>query len=399
MILTLFIILVCYLPVAAPFLPATHFGAGVPDIDVGILVNYLIVLIFMFYIALTNEIMKINKWLKILIIYSLIVFASISWSNYSYSGSELTRYFGTVFLPLLSAIMALWVFRETGNIYIYIKNITIATFILSIISISQGIFGGFERSKGSFGDPNHLAIYLNLMFPCIFFAIENRIISKFIGGMIAAFAIGGVLCTVSRTGTIGCFLVFLTYHFLKGYKKQVVLILLAGFITALTLVSFSKFERFNKEEFIFNLKGKLAMASAGLDMVKKRPLIGLGWKGYSENFVKYFPYSTKDKYDAHNMFITALTNYGLIGFIFFLCIFLHPLRYSLRTLGQKEIQLNVNMKVSRDLAIMCISSIIPFMASGFFSGAIFYKPRILSALYCQIIAVLSMSKHTSNGMN
>ena len=101
------------------------------------------------------------------------------------------------------------------------------------------------------------------------------------------------------------------------------------------------------------------MAYAGLQMYKESPLIGLGYNGYYENFGKYFPLSDKLKYDAHNMYISNLVDYGLVGFILFLCILFYPLFYSRRIMRQSRIA--NNPENCSNMAIICISSVIPFM--------------------------------------
>ena len=129
------------------------------------------------------------------------------------------------------------------------------------------------------------------------------------------------------------------------------------------------------------------MTYAGLQMYKESPLIGLGYKGYYDNFGKYFPWSSKNKYDAHNIYTTALTNYGLIGFMPFLCIFLYPLSAARKTL--KAGNSNISDSTPKDLAIICISSTIPFMISGWFAGGLFYIPALVILFYANISLFLS----------
>jgi O-antigen ligase len=216
-------------------------------------------------------------------------------------------------------------------------------------------------------------------------------VSRILGLIFSVFLVGGIICTVSRKGMATGIIAFFIYWYLKRkYKEIIVLgifVVILGFIlSGYAIIS----GRFSKETLDKQFTGKCAMTYAGWQMYKESPLIGLGYEGYNDNFGRYFPWSDKDKYDAHNIFITALTNYGLIGFIPFLCIFLYPISAARKTL--KEGNSNISDSTSKDLAIICISSVIPFMLSGWFAGGLFYTPAVIILLYANISLFLSSIK-------
>ena len=227
-----------------------------------------------------------------------------------------------------------------------------------------------------------------LTIPCLIYAVEKQIVSKRIGWVLSVSIVGGILCTVSRKGMATGIVAFCLYYFYKRKFKKVfamgiVVVLLTILLSGYAVIS----GRFSQENLEKNFAGKWVMTVVGFQMYKQSPLIGLGWKGYYDNFGKYFPWSGRDKYDAHNIFITALTNYGLIGFIPFLGIFLYPLSVARKTL---KIENDGNLdSTSKDLAIVCISSIIPFMLSGWFAGGLFYSPVVIVLLYTNISLFLS----------
>jgi O-antigen ligase len=107
----------------------------------------------------------------------------------------------------------------------------------------------------------------------------------------------------------------------------------------------------------------------------------LGYKGYYENYGDYIGEYGK-KYDPHNIFVSALTDYGLVGFTLFMGIFLYPLLYSLKIILKERKEEGDNSLF--DMAVICITSVIPLMLNGFFSGRLFFKPVILFILYTQI---------------
>jgi O-antigen ligase len=396
MIKVLYIMLVCYMPILDNYLPKTSFGPGIPDVGAVRFFSYLIVIAFGIETAITKQNKFFFKWIGIISIFSLITMASVSWSNYSYSPAVIQEIFNTILIPLILAIIGLNIFSERDNIDAFIKNILIAAIILSFINIFQILFFkslvlGEVRSVGTLGNPNLSAIFLVLIIPCLIYAVEKQIVSRIFGWVVSVSLVVGIICTVSRKGMATCILAFSLYYFLKGKIKKVFAL---GFVVVLMTIFLSGYAvisgRFSQEAMDKQLSGKWAMTVAGWEMFKESPLIGLGWEGYYENFGRYFQWSSQEKYDAHNEFITALANYGLIGFIPFLCIFLYPLFVARKKLKADSSENSDNE--SKELAIVCISSIIPFMLNGWFAGGLFYSPAVVVLLYANISLFLSSRK-------
>lgn len=387
MLIRLFILFICYLPIVGLIFPRI---SGI-DIRSIWLLFYLLILVFMIYFAIRPNVKFLNKWALILGIYFFVVVVSVTWSNYSYDISTLKGLFTTVFVPIAIAMVAMYLFEDTDKIRPYIKHIIIASFVLSLISICQMLLGHAAadeelRSAATLGNANGLAIFLVLTIPCLIYGTEKNIVPKVFGWIVIVSVIGGVICTVSRKGIVTMAIAFFLYYILKKQFKKVALLGIGLAFLAVTLSGYAVIShRFTQEVLQYNIKGKANMAYAGYKMFKTSPIIGLGYRGYYENFGKYFPHSRVKKYDAHNMFITALANYGLLGFIPFISIFLYPLIVSARILCQNSI----NKEHSRDMAVICISSILPFMISGYFAGGIFYGPVIVSLLYTHTDFVLS----------
>jgi O-antigen ligase len=370
------------------------------DISLIWIVFYLLVLVFIIQYAINSDIKFFNKWILILIVYSLIVFASVSWTNhYFYDLHTIERFFARFIAPLVIAIIALYLFRQKENVHIYIKYLMIAAFILSLTGICQMFFGGATvdeefRSSAMFMNPNGLAIFLVLTIPSIIYGIEKKIMPKSFGWIVIASVIAGIICTVSRKGIITMLIAFLIYYILKKQFKKVVLL---GVVFAFLVVIVSGYsiitQRFTQEQLHRHFEGKANMAITGLKMFKKHPIIGLGYEGYYENFGKYFPNLGRKKYDAHNIYIAELANRGLLGFIPFISIFLYPLIISAKTLRQKNTM--VDVKYPKDMAVICISSIIPFMMSAYFAGGLFRLWSISFILYTQITLVLSAENYSN----
>ena len=394
MVLRLFIVVICYLPILDSILPKTNFGVGIPDIGPTRLGSYLLFLAFIIHWAATKQTILFHKWIRFLIVFFIIVVASISWSKYSYDASTLQNIFNSVFIPLFFAVVAINLFEQEDNTKLYMKHIIIGSFILSLISISQIVFGiiaGQEeiRATGTLGNPNALAIFLVLTIPCIMYGMEKSLISPVLGRMATAVVVGGIVCTVSRKGIITMVLCFCLYNFFKKKYKKIIFFLVGVAIVGILLSSwYAVFSlRFEQDEVQHHIEEKWNMTRAGWKMFQTSPIIGLGYKGYYENFNKYFPYSWAAKYDSHNIFITALANYGILGFIPFMGILLYPLFRAIKIVRKKN--KIVSNEYSRDMAIICICSMIPFMISGWGAGGLFYEESIISLLYTNIALFLS----------
>jgi len=375
-----FILLICYAPIVGIYLPKTHFGAGIPDIGPVRAISYITLIVFFIEIAINRIKIIVNKWIDIILLFSFIVTLSVWWSDYySYNTSTLQSLLDSIFLPLFVAFVSINLFSSKEVIYKYIIHIIISGFCLSIFSIFQFIFklsvvSGEIRSAATLGNPNILAIFLVLIIPCLLYAIDKSIIKPTVGWIVFLFILGGIICTVSRKGTATAILSIGIYSLLrKDWKKLIFWVFTILICGLLIVINPDIGQRYKEQRIETTFQGKFAMARAGIEMFKKHPFIGLGYKGYYENFGKYFPFSSKRKYDAHNEYVTALANYGIIGFIPFMCIFLYPILYAfkaLRTVGLKK-----------DMSILCIAIVIPFMVNIFFAGTAFYQQVLTSLFY------------------
>ena len=394
MVLIIFIVLVCYVSIFNDFLPKTRFGSGIPDIDAFRALSYLLVIGSTSHWAIKKDIRFFNRWLITLLAFYIIVFASVAWSNFNYSAAILRQLFDTTFITFFIALVALNLFKKENNARLYIKNIIFTAFVLSIISVLQVVLGFLQgeiamRATGTFTNPNKLAILLVLTIPCLLYAKEKFFIPKLFWWITTISVITGVIVTASRKGIITMFICFCLYSFLKKKYKQLAYILIAFIFLGVGISGFSMVsDRFEQTFFSKSLHAKWELTYAGLQMFAESPLYGLGFEVYREHYADYFPDRHRKKYSAHNMFITAAANFGVIGFIPFLSLFFIPLFASYKTIRNKN---KNNNEHSSDMAIICIASIIPFMINGWFAD-IFFSTINISLLFSNISLFLTVKK-------
>jgi O-antigen ligase len=360
---------------------------------------YILILSFFIQTGTKRDMRVGNVWTVILSLYIMFVFASISWSdNYSYDLYNIQRIYARFFAPLVIASIALNLFNSQENIQKYIKHLIAAAVILSVVGairvvLLQGTSDAeqLRAGAGTLDNPNALAVFLVLTIPCALHAIEKRIIRRTLSWGALLTIIGGILLTVSRKGYVAAAIAFGLYFVLTRQFRKLMWFLAIACCLIVLLVSVSFIgERFTAKKLHTNLDNKLTMAMAGWEMFKTSPLIGLGYNQYYENFGKYVKSFGREKYDAHNIYITELANGGLLGFLSFLSIFLYPLFFGLRTICRTSNDHKMHM------AVISVASILPFMFSGYFAGGLFWGWFNVFVLYTNISFVFMRDRQLKN---
>lgn len=374
------LLFVCYVPLVGLVLPR------VPFLDVN-LINFLflaLVLAFVLYSAMMKSFTIFSKWLLFMLVYSIVIVLSVTWSpHYSYDMRVLKDLFSSIFIPFTIAVIAFNVFRtDKSNLTKFVSGMYFAAVMISAITLFQLLTGRADyegyRAAGSLGNANGTAIFLNLMLPYMFWGIENKLVSRKFG--LAAFLItaGGVLATISRKGMVSLVMVTFIYLFLsKRYSALVSAFLFFVIIGSALFTIPEVYKRFESREIQSELAGRGGMVSAGWDMFVSHPVKGLGYKGFYENIMRYRPVFATEKLDAHNNYITALANYGLLGFIPLLGVLLFPLwgAYKRRRYA--------------GMSVAYFASALPFLFSAYFAGALFYNFTIMTLYYTLSAAVVA----------
>lgn len=378
------------MPILSSYIPTTDFGVGFPDLGPINLLSYILVLSFVIKNSIGKKDFLIPMWIIIVAVYSLITLLSVSWSDYfSYSGSTLVSLFDSVFIPLIIGLIAIDVFRVRENINFYIKNLIIASTILGLFAFCQMLMaaplGEHEtfRSSASLSNPNSLAFFLVLTVPCLLYGLEKKLLSLPIVLLANLSVLLGVVSTVSRKGYVTYILAFLLFFYFKKKYTQILILLITCVVLAVSLSQYNFISaRFFDEKVFKDVQEKHDMRAAGLDLFSKSPFIGHGFRGYHKNWRHYFPHSVHKEYDAHNIFITVLANYGLLGFIPFIFIFIHPSVHSIRYIMSRVKQDNDEKLFN--LAVICFISVVSFAICGFWGGGLIYNVPVVVMFYSNI---------------
>lgn len=369
------------------------------DISIAWIIFYLIIIAFMVSVAINLRLKIFNTWIIILLIFTAVSVASVWWTPlHSYDIETWKRLFARVIVPLIISIIGLNLFSEDRNLHIFIKYLSVAVFLLSIVAICQLVLGAFggamtitseSRAASTFNNPNGFAIFLFISTPCILYGIDQNVLSKKIGAAIILMVIGGILCTASRKGVVG-FASATTIYFLlnRKFKQLIILATVLGLII-LGVASYDLLaDRFAKKKIGIEIVLRSKVVGIGLDMFYDKPIQGLGYNGYYDYSEKYIGHRLERKMEAHNVYITILSNYGLLGFIPFLFVLLYPLIISGRLLSRSS-PVPANDKGK---AIICISTVIPFIIAAWFAGGLINDWQIMNLLYTCITFAIAVKQ-------
>jgi len=390
MSLILFILFVSCVPIVNLIVPKI-----LGDISIVWFVFYFLLIGMLINLALKPRFKFLNIWIFFVIAYSVIIVASISWSDFqSYNLFTVKRIFVRSIVPLFIAIAALNIFDERKNVYQFTKYMSISAFILSIISIYQLCFGNaslasdYTRAAATFKNPNALAIFLVLSIPSLLYCLEKGIIQKKIGFIIMAVIVTGIISTASRKGFITMGLAIILYLFFKRKFKAVILLSTLGVILFVIILSTTILPRFEKQEMGNQLETRWRATTSELKMVVKHPLIGWGYDGFVDQMkIKFRNNDAVSAKAIHNIFLSVLCDQGLLGFIPFMGMLLYPLFFSWRHLKKR----GKSTSHQKDMAVICITSIIPFMLNGWFAGGLLVDWQTINLLFTQIMFVFSAS--------
>jgi O-antigen ligase len=384
----LFIFALYYAPIINHYVPPTRFGFGLPDFGFQEIILILWASSSFFELLVGWLKYRVRSfWIVILAFYTSVVLISVAWSNESYSSGTIRDLFYHVLVPLLFAFFATYYARHEKYRATLIKNAALGCMLLSVMGALNFIFhfgGNIDkmRSAASFDNPNALAIFLVMNIPVILYGLDRQAINKIFGLLALCVIVMGVFSTISRKGIVTAGMSIIIFLFLTRNYRLLIPILLICFPLALCSFAIKPIaQRFESIKIEGQFKGKWNMTMIGWDMFRKNPVIGLGYKGYYNNFGKYYKNSGKRRYDAHNEFITALANYGIIGGVAFLGIFLWPLGRSflmLLRLKKKAFD-NERAKFAAGIAI-----VVPFMFNAWFAGELMYFAGVTIVLFSLI---------------
>ena len=141
-------------------------------------------------------------------------------------------------------------------------------------------------------------------------------------------------------------------------------------------------------------QNRLALWRAGGEMVRDNPIIGAGyynWQDYC-NFVNPYGVGTKNYCQvAHNTYVTAAAEIGIVGIIIYLALMLFILVQNART--------RANAERSKNKFIWYIAHGLDGGVIGFSVATIFYSVLFYPMLYVQLAMAVALNEISKKSIN
>jgi len=273
-----------------------------------------------------------------LLFFTLIFFSNLYASNTQYSLQHTVYYF-KAWMLLLATVLFLrswngilytllfsFILNTIGNSYLIYSYVTnpagIATLVLK---------GNLLRAKGFIFDPNFAALSSIVIAPLVipFLKRTSSKILKII--LLACLAISGlsVILTFSRMGIVTLTALGAYILFKEKHNKWVWLAVTAFCILVILFVPSFFFYRIENL-----LSGKLDLSSikrllllrGGTQMFLDHPILGVGTGNFLFLSPNYAPGVVREYY-AHNLYLEAAAEWGIVGFVILLLMIWKVLTY------------------------------------------------------------------------
>jgi len=195
-----------------------------------------------------------------------------------------------------------------------------------------------DRAFSTFLYPNTLATFLMMVLPfAVFSAVfcgknddaKYIIIKRVIFPAVSILILFAFILTFSKGGSVVLILSWLIFLLFKVPKSRKI-ITVVGFILLLIFVIFFVYRSDSVSSSLQSVKAsskaRVEYWRAGVEMLKERPFHGFGFGSFGRIYSKYKLPEAEETQAAHNDFLQVWSELGIIGFLFFLSIFIFYFR-------------------------------------------------------------------------
>ncbi len=266
------------------------------------------------------------------------------------------------------------------RLYVFLKLLVFLTTAYALDAIWKYLKGEFSfRGRiegvvdGMFGNPNSLAMALDLMLPVaiVFAFITKKRTSRLYYLACSVALVGGVLVSLSRGGFLALAVILLVLLWKLSRKRRLVTFVVVGLmLIPMPWVAPSKLR--NRVLSIIYLErddsgstvDRIALLKQGISMIPDYWILGVGMNNYH--------LYTANKQTAHNTYIEILIELGILGLIAYLVIIIAPLLALWRVQRQTE---NAPRGPTRDIYYLSVglqASFAGYCISSFFGSVEYY---------------------------
>jgi putative inorganic carbon (HCO3(-)) transporter len=207
---------------------------------------------------------------------------------------------------------------------------TVGLALLAVYVRASGLAtveGNRAAIVGLLSDPNDLALILVVYVPLFAeLMLGTRGLQRLGSVMMLTILVAGIMATVSRGGVLGLMaaMAFTFYDrgslSLRFLLAPTVAVLMVGMLVFAGLNDRSS-GAYKHGEIDASAQGRLDIWASGLRMAARNPVTGVGFGQFPDNYLRYASNPAAwDSRDAHNSFIKAAAETGLVGFIPFMAL-------------------------------------------------------------------------------
>jgi putative inorganic carbon (HCO3(-)) transporter len=263
--------------------------------------------------------------------------------------------------------------QKAAKFYLSLAMCTVALALLAIqvrVSGLATIDGNRAGLVGLLGDPNDLALVLIIYVP--FFTelvLGTRGLRRLPWVILLTILVAGIFATVSRGGALGLMaaLAFTCYDRGRLRTRLLVAPALVALVAGMLLLAGVN-DRTSGGLVVGRLdesaQGRLEMWQSGVRMTVNNPIFGVGFGQFPQNYQTYARNPVQwEPRDAHNSFIKAAAETGLVGFIPFMALVFLTFRFGhrIRKLDSPE-----DSPVERAVGRSMFASMLGFCVAAFF---------------------------------
>ncbi|MED4157534.1 O-antigen ligase [Shouchella clausii] len=354
---------------------------------------YLLSFIFLIKDRKISHFKKIDKWLIVLLITSVI---SVLWSvNPIVTVQRVATILGTtifgLFLGFTFSLKQIIKILSVSFVFIIMM-----TFIAVLFYPHQGLFLDHRGVtwQGVFPHKNWLGRYMVLGAGVYMFIIllSERKLTKLISFLLICISLGILFMTGSTTSYIILLAIFVLLPLFSGFKLKGNLFLsMSSFVlAATTLLAILILDRLNSILELFGrdltFTGRTDIWSATLHMVSIRPF-GYGYGAFWNNWdgpsaMVYQMIGRDTAPHAHNGFIDLMLNVGILGLLVFIIGYVHALLNSIKYIRQEK----------DPVSFWIMFYLVYFIFINIAESNIMVHNNLFWVLYVTVIAYLSVKK-------
>jgi putative inorganic carbon (hco3(-)) transporter len=255
-----------------------------------------------------------------------------------------------------------------------LTTIAVACASLGVYALQAKLSGQatIEGSRAGFvgllGDPNDLALCLLMGMPFLASAVMvTRGRQRWFYGLLLVAVVSGIVSTQSRGGFMGMgAAAFILLREKVRSRAMQFGILAVGMAVLLAASGMSKRSSGggDGDGIDESAQGRLDAWKAGLRMMKARPILGVGYDRFADNYPTFVTDAVIwGKLEAHNSFVKAAAETGIVGFVPFMAMVVLSFKSASRLRKRRE---ELAEPIERAAVGALFPTIVAFFISAFF---------------------------------